>query len=458
MKAVFACFALFSIKCAAQFGYSQEQLDMYDLYDELQHKYEKPMTFYEFLEIDPLAKKREIKSGYRKKAVIYHPDKANKDTLPEKYQTDSFIEMRFRHLASINEILLNEELRQAYDDVLKNGLPPGMSFRHYRYMLKLSVKQVSVFLLLIFTLVHYMCLWARWLEKTWIIQDRSKASKRKAKQLESIVLPKPTWRDSLPVLIICLVKYLITQMPSDLKGYLNEAKNQQMLKKLEAERQKKADEDYEKEKERKLEQKKINQIKHQEWLEQQRVENAERYNKMMEEAAARQAEMDAELDDLDVSYSDSDEDDDSKKRRRQKKNKKQVKKFNYGESEEVKTGPWSEEDLQKLTELTNKWPGGTPDRWERIAEELCRTVTDVNKKMKFLKQKVEKTVLKEEKGLEISWTQEQQSALEQALAAFKKDYEGDRWEEISKCVQGKDKKECIERYKFIVMKLKEKKG
>jgi len=253
---------------------------------------------------------------------MYHPDKANKDILPEKYQTDSFIEMRFRHLASINEILLNEELRQAYDDVLKNGLPPGMSFRYYRYMLKLSVKQVSVFLLLIFTLVHYMCLWARWLEKTWIIQDRSKASKRKAKQLETIVLPKPTWRDSLPVLIICLVKYFITQMPSDLKGYLNEAKNQQMLKKLEAERQKKADEDYEKEKERKLEQKKINQIKHQEWLEQQRVENAERYNKMMEEAAARQAEMDAELEDLDVSYSDSDEDDDSKKRRRQKKEQK----------------------------------------------------------------------------------------------------------------------------------------
>ena len=85
-------------------------------------------------------------------------------------------------------------------------------------------------------------------------------------------------------------------------------------------------------------------------------------------------------------------------------------------------------------------------------------MTDVNKQMKVLKQRVEKTVLKEEKGLESSWSQEQQSALEQALAAFKKDYEGDRWEEISKCVQGKDKKECIERYKFIVMKLKEKKG
>jgi len=432
---------------------------MYDLYDELQRAYEKPITFYEFLDIETTAKKREIKSGYRKKAIHYHPDKADKSLLPEHQQTDAFIEQRFRHLASINEILQNEELRQAYDDVLKNGLPPGMSFRYYRYMLKLSVKQVMVFLFFILTLVHYMCLWARYFEKKWIIEDRTKASKRKAKQMENIILPTPTWRDTFPILMFHFTKYLVTQMPFDIKNYINEAKNQKMLRELEAERQKKADEDYEKEKERKAEQKKINQVKHQEWLEQQRVGNAERYNKMLEEAAARQAEMDAELDELDVSYSDSDEDEEAKKRRRQKRQKKINKKYNYGEVDELKTGAWDEEEFQKLTALTNKWPGGTPDRWERIAEELSRSVTDVNKQMKILKQKsTEKTVIKENKEDESSWSQDQQSALEQALAAFKKDYDGDRWEEISKCVEGKNKKECIERYKFIVMKLKEKKG
>merc|ERR1712038_2220823 len=58
------------------------------------------MTFYEFLAIDRNAKKRDIKSGYRKRAIIYHPDKADKSLLPEHQQTDEFIEMRFRHLAS----------------------------------------------------------------------------------------------------------------------------------------------------------------------------------------------------------------------------------------------------------------------------------------------------------------------------------------------------------------------
>ena len=52
------------------------------------------------------------------------------------------------------------------------------------------------------------------------------------------------------------------------------------------------------------------------------------------------------------------------------------------------------------------------------------------------------------------WTKEQQTALEKALRVFTKEYEGDRWMEISKCVVGKSKKECMLRYKAIAEKLR----
>merc|ERR1711879_680689 len=126
---------LFILKYASvvqsEFGYSQEQLDMYDLYDEL-----KPVNFYQFIEVEQEATKRQIKSAYRKRAVQWHPDKVDLATL-EEGQDKKWVEDRFRHLPEVNAILINEELRADYDNVLKNGLPPGMAFRYYRYIFKL---------------------------------------------------------------------------------------------------------------------------------------------------------------------------------------------------------------------------------------------------------------------------------------------------------------------------------
>lgn len=39
---------------------------------------------------------------------------------------------------------------------------------------------------------------------------------------------------------------------------------------------------------------------------------------------------------------------------------------------------WTEEDLSQLTRSMVKFPGGTPGRWEKIAHELGRSVTDVS--------------------------------------------------------------------------------
>jgi hypothetical protein len=39
---------------------------------------------------------------------------------------------------------------------------------------------------------------------------------------------------------------------------------------------------------------------------------------------------------------------------------------------------WTEEDLSQLTRSMVKFPGGTPGRWDKIAHELGRSVTDVS--------------------------------------------------------------------------------
>lgn len=43
---------------------------------------------------------------------------------------------------------------------------------------------------------------------------------------------------------------------------------------------------------------------------------------------------------------------------------------------------WTEDELSLLSRLMVKFPGGTPGRWEKIAQDLGRSVNDV-KILKF---------------------------------------------------------------------------
>lgn len=40
-------------------------------------------------------------------------------------------------------------------------------------------------------------------------------------------------------------------------------------------------------------------------------------------------------------------------------------------------GLWTDEDLTELIRLVKKYPGGTPTRWETIAESMNRSVTEI---------------------------------------------------------------------------------
>jgi len=55
------------------------------------------------------------------------------------------------------------------------------------------------------------------------------------------------------------------------------------------------------------------------------------------------------------------------------------------------------------------------------------------------------------------WTSEEQKLLEKALGAYSSSLT-DRWDKIAAAIPGKTKKECVERYKFLVAQIKEKKA
>uniref|UniRef100_A0A673H2G9 DnaJ homolog subfamily C member 1 n=1 Tax=Sinocyclocheilus rhinocerous TaxID=307959 RepID=A0A673H2G9_9TELE len=59
--------------------------------------------------------------------------------------------------------------------------------------------------------------------------------------------------------------------------------------------------------------------------------------------------------------------------------------------QKTKTQEWTEEDLSQLSRCMAKFPGGTPGRWEKIAHELGRSVTEVTTKVKQVKDCVTNT-------------------------------------------------------------------
>ena len=245
-------------------GYSQEELDLFDLYDELRHT-----TFYKFLsdpskniDLNPKSNKKEIKSAYKKKALKWHPDKWKPENEEDaKIDTKEKVDKRFRQLSAIKEILLDEEnLKKTYDNVLKNGLPPGRSFRYVRAVMKMSVKQVLIFVFIIVWGVHYLCLWGRWLEKKWAISDLQsrKVSKKKARELESLVIEKPGFKDTLPFLIWQLLVFCVTVLPGQIKEARQEAENARLLAAEQKKQQEEDQEEYEKQKIEKRTEKKMN--------------------------------------------------------------------------------------------------------------------------------------------------------------------------------------------------------
>ena len=134
---------------------------------------------------------------------------------------------------------------------------------------------------------------------------------------------------------------------------------------------------------------------------------------------------------------------------------------------------WGEEQYVTLTKLLNKFPGGTSNRWERIANDMDRPVAEIIKRTKDAQKKMHNfsaggqnmysgtSLLKTKKTIEVNhvggiseayeptvveevatvtdeWTQTQQKLLELGMKKYGKDC-AERWDKISEDVGGKDK-------------------
>lgn len=143
--------------------------------------------------------------------------------------------------------------------------------------------------------------------------------------------------------------------------------------------------------------------------------------------------------------------------------------------------PWSDEEKQLLCKTIVRFPPGTPQRWEKIADAINRPVLQVIDMAKQIQNTVgsnnsnvfqeshssfsstvtiDQNLITEREQVESvsDWSQHDQHLLECALKTIPKDLPNiDRWEQISRCVPGKTREDCIARYRYIVQLVKAKK-
>merc|ERR1712050_642523 len=129
--------------------------------------------------------------------------------------------------------------------------------------------QVIAFVVTVMTAVHYMMLWGRHLERTWAInsaksnittKNKQKLKERLAK-FDNLVLEKPTWRNSLPVITVKGLIWLVKDYPKILKEQAEREKQRILLEKERILAEKQAEQEAEDEKIKRQEQKKINKEK-----------------------------------------------------------------------------------------------------------------------------------------------------------------------------------------------------
>ncbi|XP_051990069.1 dnaJ homolog subfamily C member 1-like [Xyrauchen texanus] len=331
-------------------------LELFDLVEEIPH------TFYEFLSVNHDASSSEIRKAYRKLSLTLHPDK-NKD---ENAET------QFRQLVAIYEVLKDEERRQRYDDILVNGLPDWRQpVFYYRRVRKMSNGELGFLLFLILTVGHYAVIWSIYLEKQLdellTRKKREKKKKQSSKVTEEIKSlaqeknersDKPHWHDILPLKLSIWLYYSVKSLPhiiQDVKQYYKDYKEMKVKEKEEAEA---------------LAEQEMQQKEKRPKVKKPKVEFPA-YEPNTDPAFVHAYDLGTSIEDIEDQMGDWLED----KKQQQKK----------------KANEWTEEDLSQLSRCMAKFPGGTPGRWEKIAHELGRSVTEVTGKVKQVKDCVTNT-------------------------------------------------------------------
>lgn len=332
-------------------GWESGDLELFDLVEEVQ------LNFYEFLGVQQDASSADIRKAYRKLSLTLHPDK-NKD---ENAET------QFRQLVAIYEVLKDDERRQRYDDILINGLPDWRQpVFYYRRVRKMSNAELALLLFIILTVGHYAVVWSIYLEKQLDeLLSRKKREKKKkaggksmdlsklgASEKNERLLMKPQWHDLLPCKLgiwFCLTLKALPHLIQDAGQFYAKYKETRLKEKEDA-------------------------------LTRAELETLQKPKKVKKPKPEFPVYMPLESAyiqsyDHGTSIEEIEEQMDDWLENRNRTQKKQA-------------PEWTEEDLSQLTRSMVKFPGGTPGRWEKIAHELGRSVTDVTTKAKQLKDSV----------------------------------------------------------------------
>lgn len=298
----------------------------------------------------------DIRRAYRKLSLQLHPDK-NKE--PDA-------EIKFRQLVAVSEVLKDEEKRKRYDIVLRDGLPDWRQpVFYYRRVRKMGLIEFVLLIFLILTIGHYIVAWSIYLEKKFELEEilfskkkreYKKRNKNKLKSklsdedipdladmlVQEVGVSKPTFFDLLPFQVVQLLIKFCKSLP-------------------------------------------------------------ERYRALLEYWEERRKE---KIEDVDDEYDDDEEEETVKPRRRQRINIPQaemddpsweaapVKKAVNTEVENSvkqnctgeRSGEWTDHDQSLLARAMVKFPGGTPNRWDRIALDIGRSVDEVTKQMRKIKE------------------------------------------------------------------------
>ena len=253
-------------------AWDTDEMDLFDLVEEVNK------NFYEVMGLDQVATTKEVRSAYKKLALVLHPDKNDS---PDA-------EIQFRQLAAIYDVLKDKTKREMYDKVLVEGLPnwrnPAFYFRRMR---KIGLAEGLLYLIAIATGIQYCMNWAAYYERKFTISEHVNAEvKRKSKRLKKegrteeeiaqeiieaemdAIGSKPTCFDTIPFQFLRLCKYilfLIPTIPGMLKAEYDEQKRLKEEKQREIEEYeeevRRKEEEKQKKKEQKAQRKKVPQFK-----------------------------------------------------------------------------------------------------------------------------------------------------------------------------------------------------
>jgi len=128
--------------------------------------------------------------------------------------------------------------------------------------------------------------------------------------------------------------------------------------------------------------------------------------------------------------------------------------------------PWTKEELSALAKAVKKYPPGGANRWEAIAlfiNNLCKPDTPrtkeecIEKYNQIASAAPKQAASKQDDGDSDVWSEEQDKQLQDGLKKYPGTMDkNERWTSIAKGVDGKGKKECVQRFKAIRAALKNK--